>query len=250
MGLTSPTPPGALHPHFNIGAVIGPDTFVTKTGHPMMLAHLQAPDDECLSPAERNAAARRVEQAMRNFNDDDHLYQYLLKCNQPEIEHTTYNDPIVQQAVEGRLRHLTSRADRLYRQDRYLIVVHEGQSGAGRSGLTELLRDPKGSLERAFSKTKTITFFEDAINRQAAGLKSRFKSVQKQLEDVMQLKILEKEEAFQVLRRLVNYDPAKAQGKLAHNLYLDYQLCQSSLECYRDRLELDGYTVKVLTLKE
>src|SRR5260370_33069 len=38
--------------------------------------------------------------------------------------------------------------------------------------------------------------------------------------------------------------------RLTHGYFVDFQACDSSLECHRDHLRLDDYFVQVLTLKE
>ena len=60
-----------------------------------------------------------------------------------------------------------------------------------------------------------------------------------------------KDEAFRVLRRLVNYTPYKAYGvALKYDTHLDFYLSDSALECHRDHLRVDDVDVKVLTMKE
>jgi type IV secretion system protein VirB4 len=72
-----------------------------------------------------------------------------------------------------------------------------------------------------------------------------------QLKDVVPLKRLDINESFFFLRRLVNLAPHKVEGPaLAYDEFVDYQLCDSALECHRDHLRLDDYYLKVLTLKE
>ncbi len=49
----------------------------------------------------------------------------------------------------------------------------------------------------------------------------------------------------------MNFAPHKAEGPaLGYDQFIDYQLCDSALECHRDYLRLDDYYLKVLTLKE
>ena len=66
-----------------------------------------------------------------------------------------------------------------------------------------------------------------------------------------QVELLGKQEAFRVLKRVLNFAPLKLQcARLKHDTFLDYYLCESQLECHRGHLRLDDYYVKVLTLKE
>jgi hypothetical protein len=62
---------------------------------------------------------------------------------------------------------------------------------------------------------------------------------------------LHKDEAFCVLKRLLNFAPHKIESaRRKHNAFLDYYLPDSTLECHRGHLLVDDYFVKVLTLKE
>ncbi len=63
--------------------------------------------------------------------------------------------------------------------------------------------------------------------------------------------MLDKQEAFRILKRTLNFLPAKLdRAGLKHDTFLDYYLAESSIECHRGYLRVDGYYVKVLTLKE
>ncbi len=64
-------------------------------------------------------------------------------------------------------------------------------------------------------------------------------------------RIVPKDEAFRLLKRILNFSPLKIENaRLKHDTFLDYYLCESHLECHRGFLRLDDYYVKVLTLKE
>ena len=59
------------------------------------------------------------------------------------------------------------------------------------------------------------------------------------------------EEAFRILRRLVNFRPSKIQNaRLYSARQIDSQLCDSELEAHRGYLRLDDDYLRVLTLKE
>ena len=71
-----------------------------------------------------------------------------------------------------------------------------------------------------------------------------------QLADTIRPFRLPKAEAFRFFRRLVNYAPHKNEGvSLIYDTHLDFYLSDSALECHRDRLAVDDYRVKVLTMK-
>jgi type IV secretion system protein TrbE len=72
-----------------------------------------------------------------------------------------------------------------------------------------------------------------------------------QVSDFVTVRLLGKHDAFRILKRTLNFDPAKvASARLKHDTFLDYYLPESHLECHRRHLRVDDYYVRVLTLKE
>ena len=72
-----------------------------------------------------------------------------------------------------------------------------------------------------------------------------------QFADVLRPMPLLKTEAFRMLRHLLNYAPHKATtARLKHDTHLDFYVADSTIDCHRDHLHVDGYAVKVLTMKE
>ena len=72
-----------------------------------------------------------------------------------------------------------------------------------------------------------------------------------QLADTIRPQVLSNAEAFAFFRRLLNYTPGKAEAvRLRADTFLDYDLCDSALECHRTHLRLDDTYVRVMTLKE
>ncbi|HEX5422128.1 MAG TPA: DUF87 domain-containing protein, partial [Candidatus Acidoferrales bacterium] len=89
------------------------------------------------------------------------------------------------------------------------------------------------------------------IGKDQAALLQKIESFILQVSDFLPVHLLDKQEAFRVLKKTLNFDPLKLeQAKLKHDTFLDYYVCESHLECHRGHLRLDDYYVKVLTLKE
>ncbi len=92
---------------------------------------------------------------------------------------------------------------------------------------------------------------ESQVDAGRAVFGNKLKSLVIQLRDTVAAELLPKAEAFQFLRRLLNFAPYKADSvRLKHDTFLDYYVCDSNLECHRGHIRLDDYFVKVLTLKE
>jgi len=109
----------------------------------------------------------------------------------------------------------------------------------------------EGLIQSAKLDPKTQEKLEQELERSKQVLAQRVASLFVQLQDIVHLRLLDKKEAFLVMRGLLNFAPHKAEGPaLGYDQYIDYQLCDSAIECHRDYLLLDEYYVKVLTLKE
>src|SRR5207249_6210903 len=72
-----------------------------------------------------------------------------------------------------------------------------------------------------------------------------------QLSDFVNIEVGGKQEAFTVLKRLLNFSSIKIEpAHLKYDTHVDYYLADSALECYPGHLLVDDCYVKVLTLKE
>src|SRR5438270_717543 len=101
------------------------------------------------------------------------------------------------------------------------------------------------------SSKKQIVLIDDEIRRAQAILNQKISSFLLQVDDFLRVKLLGKQDAFRVLKEILNFAPQKLDlSKLKHDTFLDFYLSESHLECHRGFLRLDDYYVKVLTLKE
>lgn len=244
---------GALHSLVSVHAAIDDHIFLTKGGDLMIGLAVRGADYECLGPAQLDQIARRFESAARVFDENFRLYQYLVSHNSPPIPHRGYPNPVVQKAIQNRIAYLQQKAAELYSVEIYCVIVYEGFSHAHRRsrGLAEILSHPVASLRKILSSTGTITGLETELDRVREILTHKVISFVTQLQDVISIEMLDKQRAFQFLRQLLNYAPCKVDGvRLKYDRYLDFQACDSALECHRDHLRLDDYYVQVLSLKE
>jgi type IV secretion system protein VirB4 len=91
---------------------------------------------------------------------------------------------------------------------------------------------------------------EDEIEQAATILLRQANSFVSHLSDLMEARLLKKQDAFRMLRMIFNIDPAKQQESLKFDVMTDKYLVSSPLESHSDHLTLDGYHVGVLTLRE
>src|SRR5262249_11637450 len=72
---------GALNSMVNLFGFVGPEVFLTKTGEPGIVLELQGVDYECLDQAAIDIATKRLESALRLFDEHYRVYQLLFKSN-------------------------------------------------------------------------------------------------------------------------------------------------------------------------
>ena len=103
-------------------------------------------DAECLEPFEVDQIVRRFGSAVRTFNEQYRIYQYLVKRDYGPIPHSQYEDPEVREAVESRSAYLEAKG--LYNLEIYFAVLHEGlrRDSTLRTRLAAFARNPAAAL--------------------------------------------------------------------------------------------------------
>ncbi len=244
---------GALNTRVAIAAAIDERTFLTKGGDLVMVLRLQGADYECLDASEIDEVARRFEAALRTVDDHFRLYQYVLKRDHAPVPARTHENPVVQQATASRIAYLQEKPENLYTLEIYFAVVYERpKSGPmARRTLSQWITRPAAGWRAALSTERQIGLLEEDLTRAREILAHRVMSFVAQLPEALHAEVLPKDQAFQFLRRLLNYAPYKADGvRLKYDDFVDFQACGSALECHRDHLRLDDFYVAVLTVKE
>ena len=242
---------GAMNALINIQAALNEETFITKSGHVLVALAAQGVDFEGLEGSQLDRIARSFEAAARCFDENCRLYQYWLKSHAGPIPFRKGDNPIVQEAIRNRMEYLNRKAEQLYRLETYFVVVYEGARQVQRQNIAGLLTNPVARLKPRFSPERTIASFQANIGRKTEILHSKVESFVVQLRDSLAVEVLDKDRAFRFFRRLLNYAPYKCESVgLRYADFVDYQLCDSALECHRDHLRLDDYFVKVVTLKD
>ena len=247
---------GALNEQVNLYGFIDPHAFLTKSGDVGVILQVHGVDYECLDGNTLDTLTKRLESAFRLFDNNFRVYQYLFKRNHETIPHKKYSNPIVNTAIENRIRYFEQKADGLYSLHICYVVLFERfrHKQALLRSLAELHKNPAKVLEElraAFSSHKQMALLDTELSKALATLHQKVKGFILQVSDFVRVDLLGKQEAFRVLKRTLNFAPVKLQlAQLKHDTFLDYYLCESHLECYRGHLRVDDYYVKVLTLKE
>jgi type IV secretion system protein TrbE len=244
---------GALHALVGIQSAVGADMFATKSGDLVMILRVRGRDYECLDPDQTDAIARGFESALRLLDDGYRLYQYVLKRDQPPLPVAHYDHPIVEEVTQRRRHFLQSRAESSYTFETYMAIVYEGARPRRdfRQRLGRLFAEPGQTLRQTFSADAAFEDLQRNLDEARDVLAQKAASLEVYLRDLIEVEILDTQAGFRFLRRLLNYAPFKAEvNRLRHAAFVDFQACDSALECHRDFLRLDDDVVQVLTLKE
>jgi len=245
----------ALNDHINLYGFWNETAFLTKSGDLGMVLQVQGVDYESLDTTGQEYAVKRLESALKAFGQGFHVYQYLFKANRPEIPFASYDDPIVEAAVEQRRRFFESKRDNLYQIEIFYVVLLEGaRSKRGIStAIARLFSDPSGAigeLQAQFSNNSVKTLLRLQIESDLARLDQRVQAFTRQLADFVKITLLDQQGQFTFLRRLLNFDSWRIAGRPQSTQFLDYQVVNSNIEAERDHLRVGDHEVRILTMKE
>jgi type IV secretion system protein VirB4 len=105
-------------------------------------------------------------------------------------------------------------------------------------------------LKAQFAGNTMKTLLRAQIESDLAKLDQRVQAFARQLGDFVGIEVLNQEDQFRFLRRLLNYDDWRIAGKPQSTQFLDYQVVNSTVEAERDHLRVGDHFVRVLTMKE
>src|ERR1700691_2653128 len=165
---------GSLSEQVNLYGFVGPNIFLTKTGEVGIILEVRGVDYECLDTASLDGFTKRLESALKLFDENYRVYQYLFKRNNETIPYKLYANPIVDAAIKNRISYLGSKADTLFSLSVYYVVLYQGFQPSAKLGkaLAEFPGNPKKALSdlRAhFSGQKqTVVLGQHLENAQAA----------------------------------------------------------------------------------
>ncbi|MGC2230679.1 MAG: DUF87 domain-containing protein [Candidatus Acidiferrum sp.] len=247
---------GSFNEQVNLYGFIDSNVFLTKTGDMGVVLEVHGVDYECLDGNTLDGITKRLESALKLFDDNYRIYQYLFKRNNEAIPYKLYGKPIVDAAIKNRVAYFAGKSDTLFSLSIYHVILFEGfrYTRTLSRALSEFPKHPSKALCELgahFSGTKQVILLDREISKGQATLRQKVESFILQVIDFLPMRLLDKQEAFRILKQTLNFDPQKiALGRLKYDTFLDYYLCESHLECHRGFLRLDDYYVKVLTLKE
>jgi type IV secretion system protein VirB4 len=245
----------ALSAHINLYGFWTETTFLTKSGDLGMVLSIAGVDYESLDNDEQQYAVKRLESALKPFGEGFHVYQYLFKTNRPEIPFATYDDELIDAAIDQRRQFFESKRDRLYQIEIFYVIVLEGaRSKTGiLPALLRIPRDPQGGireLKAQFTSDNMKVLLRTQIDADLVRLEQRVQNFARQLADLMPIEVQKQQAQFSFFRRLLNFDDWRIAGKPQSTQYLDYQVVNSNIEAERDHLRVGDHFVRILTMKE
>src|SRR5215472_12961076 len=117
---------GSFDELVNLYGFIDEHVFLTKTGNAGVILEVRGVDYECLDGTSIDGLTKRLESALRLFDENCRVYQYLFKRNNPTIPYKLYGSPIVDTAIQNRIEYLATKADTLFSLSIYYVIVFEG----------------------------------------------------------------------------------------------------------------------------
>ncbi|MGB2667421.1 MAG: DUF87 domain-containing protein [Candidatus Acidiferrum sp.] len=246
----------ALCSQINLFGFLDEEIFLTKSGDLGIVLDINGVDYECLDTNTIENLNSRLTAAFRVFDEKCRVYQYLFKRNRENIPFKTYSNPVVNAAIQNRITFLDGKADSLYSLQIYYVVLFQGfrYETSIASTLGKLFSEPRqavSDLLALLSTRKQTLLIDSELERAKIALRVKARSFLLQVSDFVESRVLPKDDAFRVLKQILNFSPLKIENaRLKHDTFLDYYLSESHLECHRGFLRIDEYYVKVLTLKE
>ena len=245
----------ALSAHINLYGFWNETAFLTKSGDLGMVLSLTGVDYESFDNDEQQYAVKRLESALKSLGKGFHVYQYLFKTNRPEIPFATYDNELIDAAIDQRRQYFESKRDRLYEVELFYVIVLEGaRSKTGiLSAPGRMPRDPQGAireLKAQFTNDNMKILLRKQIDTDMVRLEQCVQNFNRHLADLMPIKIQGQQAQFNFFRRLLNFDDWRIAGKPQSTQYLDFQIVNSNIEVERDHLRIGGHFVRVLTMKK
>ncbi len=246
----------ALCSQVNLFGFVDDEIFLTKSGDVGIVLSIEGVDYECLDTNTIDNLTRRLNAAFRAFDEKCRVYQYLFKRNRENIPFKTYQNPIVNAAIRNRMEYLNTKAESLYSFQICYVVLYEGfrYHASILNSLAKIASQPRDAIHelQAFvSSRKQVVLIESELQQSLSALRAKARSFVGQVSDFVGTRVLAKDEAFRVLKQILNFSPLKVENAhLRRDTFLDYYLCESHIECHRGFLRVDDYYVKVLSLKD
>jgi hypothetical protein len=124
---------GSFNELVNLYGFVDSHVFLTKTGDLGVVLEVRGVDYECLDGNTLDGLTKRRESALKLFDENYRIYQYLFKRNNERIPYKLYDRPVVDTAIKNCLTYLAAKADSLFSLSIYYIILFEDFRTGARS---------------------------------------------------------------------------------------------------------------------
>src|ERR1700726_913651 len=117
---------GSFNEQINLYGFVDNHLFLTKKGDLGAVLEVRGVDYECLDATTIDNLTKRLESALKLFDENYRVYQYVFKRNNETIPYKLYGNPVVDAAIENRIAYLASKGDSLFSFSIYYVILHQG----------------------------------------------------------------------------------------------------------------------------
>ncbi len=230
----------AFSDYIDIVEFIDDNVFFTKSLQLGVILSVKGIDYESVITSQLDSLTSRLERAFRLFDSRYRVYQYFFRQSHPVIPAREYTPGSVASVIVGsRLQAMREQSDELYQTSNYIAILLD-LPDQGKAKLSERM------------KAKTV------ISTRLLQLETTRRTLMQQVStfvstvaDYAKVSLLPAEDAYRVLRALLNPDPLKRLAGMPEDgaAHPAYYATGSTLRAYPNHLELDQYRVRLLTLK-
>src|SRR6267143_4283782 len=145
---------GSFNEQINLYGFVDSHLFLTKTGDLGAVLEVRGVDYECLDATTIDNLTKRLESALKLFDENYRIYQYVFKRNNETIPYKLYGNPVVDAAIKNRIAYLGSKADTLFSLSIYYVILHQGSQISHSLGnaLAQFPKHPKKSLAELYAR--------------------------------------------------------------------------------------------------
>ena len=161
---------GAFNEQVNLYGFIDSNVFLTKSGELGVILEVRGVDYECLDGVAIDSLTKRLESALKLFDENYRIYQYIFKRNNETIPHKLYGNQVVDTAIKNRIAYLAAKADTLFSLSVYYVIFFEGLHPKRTIGsvLAKCPEQPAqafGELWAYFSTRNQVVFLDREIRK-------------------------------------------------------------------------------------
>ena len=230
-----------------LNSLFAPHCFVddhivmTKTNALCALLEIRGIDDECASDDDLDAQGKRIQNALKQFDESYTLYQYVIKDDAEPLavlDSDGQSNSVIE-TLERRRQFLEAKGLHSVRIVYAILLDHA-------TTRVKLVQPVPGGASRV-SETK--------LRNDLALLLAQVESFKQAVDDVLHPRLLNKFEVFSFLRFLTSLNREAAESEaLKYDVHVDYFMANTPITFERERgawrLSVNESPVEVLTVKE